>query len=376
MRACHVIHALGPGGAEQLLVDLAGAAGGADLQLSVLGLADGAEAVHADQLRDMGVPVRSLGLSSRWDPRALSRGVRVIEDLRPDVIHTHMKHADLVGARVSHKLGVPMVSSLHIIDDAAGSMGRAKRWLAGRARDGAAARTIAVSEAQRQWYLREFPADPSKVVTIHNGVRSTTPIGPGERERLRASLGVSAEALLAVNVAIMRPGKGQEVLLEAIAGLPEDSPVIVVFVGDGSERSRLEDLAQADDRVASHVRFTGYRTDVAELLQAADVMVHPSYADALPTALIQGLAASLPVIATRVGGIPEIVGDDCGMLLPPGDAEQVAASLSRLADEPARRTSMGNAGRARFETMFEAGRWASALHELYDQVLHEATTDQ
>lgn len=374
MRACHVIHALGPGGAEHLLLDLAGAAHASNLELSVVGLTDSPEPVHRDQLLAMGVPVRSLGLTSRWDPRALTRGLQAIESLRPDVIHTHMKHADLVGARASRKLGAPMVSTLHIIDDASGPVGRAKRWAAGRARDSVAARTLAVSEAQRQWYLRTFPAEPSKVVTVHNGVRSTARVKPEERERLRASLGVPPQTLIAANVAIMRPGKGHDVLLEAVAQLPESSPVVVVLVGDGPERSRLEAQAQADPRVASRVRFVGYRDDVAELLQVVDLMVHPTFADALPTALIQGLAAALPIIATRVGGIPEILGEDCGVLLPPGDPRGLAKSLARLAEEPERRTAMGGAGRARFEAMFEAGRWAATLHDLYDQVLREAAT--
>jgi len=369
MHACHLIHSFGAGGAEQVLVDLARVRGGAGLGMSVVGLVDPEDPTHARQLEEMGVPVHSLGLSSRWDPRAFVRAERLVRRLRPDLLHTHLKHADLVGGVVARRLGLPQVSTLHLIEDSVSPLGSGKRWLAGQARRRLGNRTIAVSEAQRRWYLDRFGGDPSHVVTLYNGVVPAEPPAPAERERLRASLGAPPGAVVAATVAIMRPGKGHDDLLEALALLPEDSPLVVLLVGDGPLRQRLEARAAADARVGSRVRFTGYRTDVPRLLQAVDLVVHPTHADALPTALIHALGAGVPVLATAVGGVPEVVGDRAGVLLPPGDPARLAAGLQELAGDARGRAAMGAAGRRRFDELFHARRWADRLCAVYAAVL-------
>lgn len=373
LHACHVIHSLGAGGAEQVLVDLATVSAGADLRISVVGLVDAEDPGHARALREVGVEVHGLGLSSRWDPRAFARAARVVRGLAPDVVHTHLKHADLVGAVVARRLGLPQVSTLHLIEDSVSGLGAVKRRLAGEVRRRVADRTIAVSEAQRRWYLGSFPADPARVVTLHNGVVPGARLGPGRREMLRRSLGARPDAVLAVNVAIMRPGKGHDDLLDAMALLPDPSPVVVVLVGDGPERERLERRVAASVRMRDRVRFAGYRDDVPMLLQAADLAVHPTHADALPTALIHALAASVPVVATDVGGVPEVVGDRAGVLLPAHAPGLLSGELRRLAADRAARARMGAAGRERFDRLFDARQWARSLRALYAEVVGTAS---
>lgn len=369
MHACHLIHSLGPGGAEQVLVDLATVAGDVGLQMTVLALVDHPTPVHAEDLRRAGIDVRTLGLSSRWDPRAFVRAERIVAEACPDVLHTHLKHADIVGGVVARRLGLPQVSTLHVIEDGARGVARGKRWLASRLRTRIAARTIMVSAAQREWYVSAFRADPSSLVTLPNGVVPGPPLDPSERAALRATLGADEDTVLAANVSIMRPGKGHVDLLEAMAELPASSPVRLVLIGDGPLRADLEQRARTDAALMDRVLFAGYRTDITTLIQAADVIVHPSYADALPTALIHALAAGLPVIAYDVGGIPEIVGADAGVLLPVGSVSELASTMGRLASDPAARARMGSAGRVRFADRFDARGWAESLVRLYDEVL-------
>jgi len=368
VHVCHLIHSLGPGGAEQVLVDLATVAGDVGLRMTVLALVDHPTPVHEDDLRRAGVEVRNLGLGSRWDPRAFVRAERLVAEVRPDLLHTHLKHADLVGGVVATRLGLPQVSTLHVIEEGARGVALGKRWLAGRLRSRIAARTIAVSAAQREWYLSTFRADPSSLVTLYNGVVPGPPLEPSERTALRATLGADENTVLAANVSIMRPGKGHVDLLKAMAQLPPSSPVRLVLIGDGPCRSDLEQLATTDPALTDRVLFAGYRTDIATVIQAADVIVHPSYADALPTALIHALAAGLPVIAYDVGGIPEIVGSDAGVLLPVGSVSELARTTEELAGDPAARARMGSAGRARFAELFDAKIWAENLVRLYDEV--------
>ncbi len=369
MRVCHLIHELGPGGAEHVLVDLARVAGEAGIEMRVVSLMPLGGHRYPQVLRDLGVRVDSLDLPSRWDPRGLRRAVRLLRPDPPDLLHSHLKHADLVAAYAAPRLGAPMISTLHLVEDEIGLVARLKRDLGAVARRRRAARTIAVSDALRRWYVGEFRVDPASVVTIPNGIPAPAPVTEERRAALRAEFGVPVDGLLAVTVALFREGKGHDDLLAA-ATLLGDFPVRFVLAGSGPEEARLRAAAEAAG-LAGRIAFAGFREDVAELLAAADLVVHPSHADALPTALIHALAAGVPAVATRVGGIPEIVGEDAGALVPAADPAALAAAIRSLAADPERRRRMGAAARERFAARFEGTTWAGRLKALYDEVLAE-----
>jgi glycosyltransferase involved in cell wall biosynthesis len=360
IRAAHVIHSLEPGGAESVLVGLTEAAPSAGLEIAVMPLIHPRDERHVRALRSRGVAVLEPNLRSRWDPRAFPRAVHLLRAWNPDVIHTHLKHADIVGAVAARVLHRPLVSTLHIVDDARDPLARLKRRLAGVGRLATASMTVAVSEAQRLWYLEAFPtADPGKVVTIHNGVVDS---GRTLREEVRRELGVPPGTVVLVQIGILRDGKGHHDLFAAAREL-EDLPDLEVWiVGDGPLRGELEAAA------GRRVRFLGFRDDVDALLAAADVVVQPSHYDALPTTVIQGLAAGRPIVATAVGGIPEIVTAECGVLVPPGAPGALAAAVRVLATSPERRTTLGAAARARFEQTFQIDHWAARLATLYRTV--------
>lgn len=374
LRVLHVIHSLAPGGAEAVLIDLAAAAPTTNLTLAVMPLVQGADQRYLRALHALDVPVLSLDLPSRWDPRAFPRSLARLEAWRPHIVHTHMQHADIVGALAARRLQVPMVSTLHALHDEPGAIPRIKRWVAAAARLSTAARTISVSDAQRRWYLDAFPgADARHVVTIHNGVADpwAGPRDAAATAQLRRSLGVPATAVMVVQIGMLRPGKGHTDLLAAVRMLPAQPAVHVVIVGDGPLRTQVE--AEAQD-VAGTVRFTGFRHDVPAILDSCDIAVQPSEFDALPTALIQALAAGKPAVATAVGGIPEIVTADEGVLVPPRDPSALAAAIGALAADPQRRTRLGISARRRFERCFEARAWAAALQDLYAEIRAEVAT--
>ncbi len=375
LRVTHVIHELHPGGAEQVLVDLAAAFPEAGVDLQVLSLMPTEGQAYADGLRELGVPLSTLDLPSRWDARGLRAAVAAVAATRPDVVHTHMKHADLVGAFAARRLGVPMVSTLHLVEDAVSPLGRAKRWLAGQARRRVANRTIAVSDAVRRWYLDAFPrVTPASVVTIRNGRAAPEKISAAGRSALRAELGLAEDAVVVTNVGVMRPGKGQASALAVVDRLHERLPeqdVRLLLVGDGELRPDLERQAAGLGLPPERVVFAGHRSDVPALLQASDLLVHCSDFDALPTVLIEGLAAGLPIVAARVGGVPEIVTAATGRLVEAGDVEGLVDALADLIGDPATRAEMGEAARDRFSAEFEAGTFAARLRTLYEQVRSE-----
>lgn len=369
LRVTHVIHSLGPGGAENVLVELAAAAPSAGLALQVVGLSPVERPVHAETLRRMGVPVAQLDLP-RWDPRAVPGLVRALRGFRPHVVHTHLKHADLVGATAGALLRLPVLSTLHVVEDApAGALARAKRTAGLVVRRRSAARTVALSTRQREWY-EELTGTDRGLVVLPNGVADPGTPDPAARAALRAGLGAGDGRPLLASASLMRPEKGHALLLDAVARLPREVCPVVALAGDGELRGDLEARAAADPVLRERVRFLGYRDDVPALLGAADLVLHTSLADALPTTVIQALAVGVPVVATRVGGIPDIVGGDAGILVEP-DPAAVATAVTHLLGDADARARMGAAGRRRFQESFEAVGWATRLRDLYTEVLAE-----
>ena len=147
--------------------------------------------------------------------------------------------------------------------------------------------------------------------------------------------------------------------------LIDDPQLVFVLAGNGPRAEALRRRAAGDDRVM----FAGFREDVAGLLAAADFLVHPSRQDALPTSLLHALAAGLPIVASGVGGIPEIVPADAGWLVPPGEPAALAEAIVTVAGDEAGRRLMGKRSRERFEEEFDARAWADRLRSIYAEVL-------
>ena len=370
LRACHVIHALGPGGAERSLVALAAAAEGVGLDMSVVALTAASDDRYVRRLASEGVEVVELDVRGRWDVRALSKAGGAVRELAPDVVHTHLKHADIVGGHAARRLGLPMISTLHLIEDAPTLPGRAKRRAGVQVRERSAALTIAVSDALRTWYVGSFRVIADRVVVVRNGVTPPPRLSSADRALLRERLGVRPDEVAVACVAIMRPGKGHHDLLQALARLPSGHPVHLVLVGDGPLLGQLQSVARD---LSLPVTFAGFRDDVPAVLQATDMVVHPARFDALPTALIEALAAGRPVLATEVGGVPEIVTSEVGRLLPPGDVAALATGMKQMAEDPELRRTLGAAAHRRFESEFDAGRWAGRLRHCYERALAAAS---
>lgn len=361
IRAFHLIHDLGPGGAEHVLVDLASVAQGAGIDLTVVSMLPIDGLRYPELLRAAGVTVVSLDLRAWWDPRGPRRLQRLVESAPPDVLHSHLKHADFVAGQVARRVGIPHVSTLHVIESDVSWPKRLKRDLATRSRKRTAAMTVAVSDAMRQWYLNESGESPERVVTIRNGVPDPGPTIDGDRLAVRAGLGIDSGAVVAATIAVMRAGKGHDVLLDAARSV---DGVVFLIVGDGPLEREVR--SRAVGLPPGRVVFTGFREDVDRILAASDIVVHPSLADALPTALIHAIAAGRAIVASDVGGIPEIVTPGAGELVPPGDSAALAEAVGALAADPDERYSLGKQARERYDEEFGAAMWATRLRSLYE----------
>ena len=370
VRVHALIDTLGVGGAEMVLAEFAAVAPLGGIELSVGYLQhDGADGgVGATtRLREAGVEPRLAGIPPRLGPAAFRAVRRQLAELRPQLVHTHLGYADLLGGPAARSLGIPTVATLHAHAWPGDARERVKQGAMRLARRSTAARLIAVSESARAAYLAAGGMRPERVVVVRNGIAGTPQ--PGAGRAVRAELGIGEAELVVAMISWLRPEKAHDVALAAVAELLTSLPELrLLVVGDGPLRGEVTRAAAA---LGDRALVTGYRADVMALLDAADVLLHPSRRDALPTTIIEAMAASTPVVATRVGGIPEIVEDDVsGVLVPaPPVASELAGALGALLRDPPRRRRLAAAAHARFEQEFTARRWAARMGELYRSVL-------
>jgi glycosyltransferase involved in cell wall biosynthesis len=355
------------GGAETLLADFATALRDRGGTLTVGYLNSRSQA--AERLREQGVEPELVEIKSmlgRTDRTLVREHLRAVS---PDLLHTHLGYSDFLGGLAARSLGVPTVATLHVMEWERSLRENTKGRLMALARRRCAARVIAVSEAARRRYLETGWDHPERVVTVHNGIAGER--RPGAGPAIRAELGLGPDELVVAMVSVLRPGKGHDVAAQAIGALRERFPKLRLLVlGDGPDREAvLESLRPAGDAVLA----PGFRPDVLSVLDGVDVLIQPSRVDALPTALIEAMAAGVPVIASDVGGIPEIVVDgETGILVEsPLSGEALSGVLAGLLEDPGARALMGAAGRERFERQFALGPWMDRLEPVYEEAIRE-----
>jgi len=210
---------------------------------------------------------------------------------------------------------------------------------------------VTPSESCRRELLHYGYYGEGRIRCIPNGV-VVLPDDTDARHRIRAELGLTDHPVLITTSRLHRT-KGHAVLLDALAALTKEMlQVQVVIVGDGTERPDLEARA-CRLGIADAVVFTGFRTDVADVLRAADVFVLPSLLEGLPNTALEAMASGLPVVASHVDGVPELVADgETGLLVPPGDADRLADAIGHFLGAPELARAMGQAGRERVRAHF------------------------
>lgn len=315
------------------------------------------------------------------DATALIELTRHVRRIRPHIVHTHTAKAGTLGRLAALLARAPIIVHTYHGHVFRGYFSPAKtrlflaieRWL-GRRTD----RLLAVSETVRAELLALGIGNPERLLAMPLGLDLERFLGcEAMRGRLRAELGVGDQAPLVGIVARMVPIKAHEVLLEAAARLARDVPAArFLIVGDGERRAELEALA-ASLRLSDRVRFLGWRPDLDRIYADLDIVALCSRNEGSPVSLIEAMAAARPVVATRVGGVPEIVEDGVsGYLVPHGDSAAMAAALGALLADPERRRAMGAAGRKRVAPAFGAERLLADMDRLYTALLHEKLQDR
>lgn len=326
----------------------------------------------AERLRELGVAPEQVPIRSLIGPRDLRRVRAHLARVQPDLLHTHLGYADFLGGIAARSLRIPAVSTLHVMEWDREWRERVKLMLIALARTACCQRVICVSDAARARYVAAWPARRDRVVTVHNGVAAVRRVGAGRA--VRAELGIAPGDPVISMITVLREGKGHAVAIEAVAALRAHFPgVRLVILGDGPAANEIRALAAP---LGDAAIVTGHRSDVMEVLDATDILLHPSRVDAFPTALLQAMAAGVPVVATRVGGIPEIVEDGRhGVLIPaPPRASDIGRAITDLLADPKRRRALAAAARERFDERFSVEAWMRRLLPVYEAAIVSRAT--
>ncbi|HTE20280.1 MAG TPA: glycosyltransferase [Armatimonadota bacterium] len=349
LRIVHVVSSLLVGGMEQFVLRLAAEQQGQGHQVTVVGLRGGPLQEEARRLR--------LEVTTFDEGRKVSRiarGIACMARVRPHIAHAHnpaaLPYALL--ARLSHQTRVVMTRHGQLAD-----------WTPSPIEQRYTDAIVAVSEAAAA-ALRAKRPDVRKLSVILNGVHLSA--AARSRSDVRAELGLG-EGLVGIIVARLDRLKGHASLLQALALLRKrDIPLTMLVAGDGPERANLEDLAAQLQLDRESVRFLGYRSDVPDLLGASDFFVLPSLTEGLPLSVLEAMAHGLPVVATPVGGIPELVTDgEQGTLIPVDEPVALSQAIAALATVPGQRARQGEAARRRAREQFSFESMTRKYEDLY-----------
>ena len=301
---------------------------------------------------------------------ALARMVQLVRRLTPDVVHTHMAKAGTIGRLAARICGVPLVVHTyhgHVFHSYFGAAKTRVFLTIERALGLVTDRIIVVGDGQRDEIAGYGVAPPGKLESIRLGLE-LAPLLHGEaaRGRLRQELGIDASTPLVGIVARLVPIKAHEAFFDAALRIREALPrVEFLVVGDGERRQALETLVQRRG-LSRAVRFLGWRRDMLNVYADLDVVALTSRNEGSPVALIEALAAGRPVVATAVGGVPEVViNGDTGVTVPVADSRALAhAVLTLLADRPLAER-LGAAGRRHVYPRYDSSRLVDDVRDLY-----------
>jgi glycosyltransferase involved in cell wall biosynthesis len=362
MKILHATKVQGIGGAEQHLLALLPALRerGIDARFLSLDAKDDAERFYR-ALDDRSVPWTSIPCGHDISPRLAGSFAAAVRRERPDLLHTHMVHADAYGSVAAHLSRTPFVSTRHNDD----------RYLLGpfrfvdRAFMNGVGAIVAISNAVREFHIHAGLPE-RKLVTIHYGL-DDFPSVPSELTPADAGIPPDVPLILAIGRLIEQ--KDHATLLDAFARVRGAQPrARLAILGWGRLEAETKERARALG-LADAVLLPG-RVEPSAWLNRADVFAHTSRWEGFGIVLLEAMLAGLPIVATRVSAIPEIVVDGVtGVLAEPGDAAAIAAALSALLADPQRRRELGEAGRRRAQEEFSVARMTDRTIEVYEGVL-------
>jgi glycosyltransferase involved in cell wall biosynthesis len=313
------------------------------------------------------------------DLRALGALTRAVRRLRPDILHTHTAKAGMLGRSAAVLAGEPRPLIVHtyhghVLEGYFGPVRNSLYRALERQLAGVSDALIGVSAATVDDLVRLgiAPRERFRVIPIGLELEPFLNATAADGEGFRIEVGVKQDEVLLTWVGRLAPIKRVDVLLRALAlARRAGAPVRLALVGDGALRSELQGLA-GELGVSSHIYFAGYRADMLPVAAASDVAVLSSDNEGTPVSLIEAGAAGTPAVATRVGGVADVVNADTGLLAPPGDWDGLGRALTALAADQEGRRRMGRAARRWVSGRFSVSRLVSDIDSLYRELIDQS----
>lgn len=368
-RILHLFVTLPVGGAENLLLSILRKLD--PQRFSSVVCCIGERGVLGEQVMAMGFPLTELHLLNKggMDRHVVPALVDLIRRERIDLVHSHLYHANFYGRLAARKAGVPAVASIHNTYTKHKWHRQLVNWYLARH----TAALIAGSEEIKKDVVRYDHVPEALVDVIPNSVDLTRSLSIVSREQARERLGVPEGSIVLGTVGRLEEQKGHRYLIEALAQLRQGGvDACLLLVGDGREAQSLKNLS-ASLGLGPHMQFLGTRSDLGDLFRAMDLFIMPSLWEGLSLAMLSAMAAGLPVVATAVGGVRQVLGEDeYGFTVPAADAGALASKIRVCLEEPTETARMGEKGKRLIFENFSDEAMVRRLEMAYARVLDMA----
>lgn len=366
MHIAHLVDLLNWGGAQKLIVIFTETAVRRGLRPLIISLqSNSANSPLPGQLAAMGAEVILLSIPNLSQPSAAPMLARQLHRSRVDILHTHLTHANILGPIAGRLAGIPVVSTLHntkLRNDGHHQLRTAIESFVLRTMT---RRIIAVGHTVAE--ANQARLGNKKLDVILNAVSPGINLNKDECVSLRTEVMGDPDRVLLLSIGRLTPQKAYPDLLEAFAEARKHAPrAYLAIVGNGEMRGELEQMLQALDLIG-HARLLGHRNDVSRLLAASDAYVSASHWEGLSIAMLEAMAAGLPILATSVGDTPYLLAEGRGLLIPPEDVPALARGLVRVITEPDLRQQLGMAALAEAELHYAPDPWLDSLMRLYSE---------
>jgi glycosyltransferase involved in cell wall biosynthesis len=369
MKITHVIVSLDVGGAERVVLNLVEQGRRQGHSVNVLCVErTGALAARAELL---GANVYCVGKPPGLKFQTTRDIEKFLVEDPPDVVHTHQIGALFYAGPAARRVGIPVV--VHTEHGIHFENGRRARWL-GRWAARSARRFFCVSHDIANSVIANKVAPRRKVFVVENGIDTHSISAPVDRAAIRASLGIPASAPVIGMVGRLAAVKSLDVLLRAFADLSAvGEPPHLLIVGDGPMKNDLLGLA-AELKIEERTHFVGYQSRPEQFLHVMDVFGLTSSSEGMPMCILEAWAVGIPVVASRVGGLPDLIADGrTGFLFPAGDHAKLARILENLMADPAMRRAAATAGGEQVRSRFDASVMAANYERHYAELLEESS---
>lgn len=353
----------GPGGAERVISNLAASLDPSKYRAVVCLFRPG---WLQERSQTCGIPTYIIPTKGMTDWRWALRFRNLLKDERVNLIHAHEFDANVQGTFVASIFGIPLVATVHGKHYFWEKFRRrvAYRWVSRRAT------MVAVSEDLKRFIVEKVGVSPNNISVLYNGVDAPLSPGLADVEACRNEMALPVNDRVVGVVGNLYPVKGHQYLIDAMPAVLEKCPnTSFVFAGRGQLEAELKERVNRLG-LAKRVHFLGLRQDIAQILALLDVFVLPSLSEGLSMAILEAMMAGRPVIATHVGGNPEIVLDrETGFLVPPKDSQALAERLITLLTDRNQAARFAESGRRRAESQFSLYTMVGAYQSLYNECL-------